>query len=101
MILYEEIIFLKHHFEKMWVAENVKPYYEPLMPAKEIGRHLFWSNFAVCHIEHKSSDIRKMPGKSKKDKMIRNMVDPEIGLHILNCAMGKKPIQTNQTELKI
>lgn len=43
--LYEEIIFLKHNSCALWLVENVKPYYKPLVEAKEIGRHLFWSNF--------------------------------------------------------
>ena len=45
MKLYEEIIFLKHNFKGLWVVENVKPYYEPLVMAQEVGRHLFWTNF--------------------------------------------------------
>ena len=46
MQLYEEIIFLQHFFKGPWIVENVVPYYEPLIEAKKIGRHLFWSNFA-------------------------------------------------------
>jgi DNA (cytosine-5)-methyltransferase 1 len=49
MRLYEEILFLKHNFDGPWVVENVKPYYKPLIEAKEVGRHLFWTNFDfVC-----------------------------------------------------
>jgi len=54
--LYEEILFLKHNFKGLWVVENVIPYYEPLLPGKKIGRHLFWSNF-----EFDCEDI-KSPG---------------------------------------
>lgn len=43
--LYEEILFLKNNFNGPWIVENVKPYYDPLIPAKAVGRHLFWSNF--------------------------------------------------------
>ena len=43
--LYEEIIFLKHNFKGKYVVENVIPYYEPLIPAKKRGRHLYWTNF--------------------------------------------------------
>ena len=46
MKLYEEIIFLQHFYKGPWIVENVVPYYEPLIKAKKIGRHLFWSNFA-------------------------------------------------------
>ena len=33
MSLYQEIIFLKHHYNGKWIVENVNPYYEPLIPA--------------------------------------------------------------------
>ena len=88
MMLYEEIIFLQHHAKCKWVIENVKPYYQHFIEAMELGRHLFWSNFRIEHIDHKSSDIRKLSGTSKRDKRIRNMVDPKLGQHILNCAMN-------------
>ena len=56
MNLYQEIIFLQNFFKGKWVVENVKPYYKPLVePAKEIGRHLFWSNFDLEDIEEVKS----------------------------------------------
>ena len=102
MSIYQEVLFLKHHSTAKWVVENVKPYYEPLITAIELGRHLFWSNFFIKKIEHKSSDIRKLSGTSKKDKLLRNMVDPELGLHIFNQALSRidntKVQQTNLLE---
>ena len=47
MRLYEEIIFLKHHFKGMWVVENVESYYKPLIPPQIISRHFFWANFSI------------------------------------------------------
>lgn len=48
LMLYQEIIFLQHFFKGKWVVENVKPYYDPLVKeSKQIGRHLFWSNFDI------------------------------------------------------
>ena len=45
MQLYEEIIFLKHYFEGVWVVENTVPYYEPLVkPTAKLQRHLFFLN---------------------------------------------------------
>lgn len=45
MGLYQEILFLEYFFEGLYVAENVRPYYEPLVPAQfTICRHLFWTN---------------------------------------------------------
>jgi len=52
MTLYEEILFLKHHFKGKWVVENVKPYYEPLIkPTTILDRHLFWANFEISKVE--------------------------------------------------
>ena len=45
MLLYEEILFLKHYFKGQYVVENVIPFYEPLIQAKKRGRHLYWTNF--------------------------------------------------------
>jgi len=40
MKLYQEIIFLKHHFKGKWLVENVIPYYEPLIaPTQTLQRH--------------------------------------------------------------
>jgi len=50
MRLYQEILLLKHFFKGKWVIENVEPYYEPLIPAKKVGRHLFWSNFPISDV---------------------------------------------------
>ena len=45
MELYQEIIFLDNFFNGKYCVENVIPYYEPLIPAKKRGRHLYWTNF--------------------------------------------------------
>ena len=36
-------------FEGKYLVENVKPYYTPLIPGKERGRHIYWSNFNLCY----------------------------------------------------
>ena len=98
--LYEEIVFLIHYFKGKWVAENVKPYYKPLIPAQEIGRHLFWSNFYIQPYPAKSADINrgnmdewsglhglnidKYKNIGRRDKILRNCVLPELGLHVFN-----------------
>ncbi len=102
MKLYEEIIFLKHHFKGKWVVENTEPYYEPLIKPQICGRHRFWSNFLITKIEEKGSgvtrwgsvkdkqrvkgfDLDKYNGINKV-KILRKCVNPETGLHILSCA---------------
>jgi DNA (cytosine-5)-methyltransferase 1 len=106
MKLYQEILFLQHYCKTPWVVENVKPYYEPLIKAQNIGRHLFWSNFHIPKITDKTMffpkdslpTLEKMYGvnlsnlKVKIDKrvVLRNMVNPETGLHVLNAASKLK-----------
>ena len=109
MTLYEEIIFLQHHAPEniKWVVENVDGYYEPLISATKIGRHLFWSNFKLPVIDKKDKtgimnweskyqplkDFHKIEkfdyrGKQNKLKILRNLVDYEIGNEIFRTAMG-------------
>lgn len=104
MTLYQEIIILKTFCKSRWVIENVKPYYSPLIePSVFFDRHLFWSNF-IIHPKIIESDRRhkNIEGGSTvygynisdykcgdKRKILRNMVNPEIGKYILECAMYK------------
>ena len=98
---YELYIFLKHHFDGLFVIENVDPYYEPLIPANKVGRHLFWSNFRISNIKFESNGNqvhKQLAGNTFKHKLQRNKTDPEIGLYILNCALN---IHTRQNEKQI
>ncbi len=122
MKLYQEIIFLDNFFEGKYCVENVIPFYEPLVPAQQRGRHLYWTNFTLPNdinerknpqlsrgaakdiIESLSIyhdyDFNKYKGKQDRRKMARNLVDYEAGLTIFNVARGifEKP-KTNQLEL--
>jgi len=100
--LYEEILFLKHHAEN-WVVENVKPYYEPLIkPDFILQRHYFWSDKQVKEKKFETDLIRKaqIPDLQKKygfdlssyklknkRQILRNCVEPELGLYILTNAL--------------
>ena len=110
MQLYQEIIFLDNYFKGKYVVENVIPYYEPLIPAKKRGRHLYWTNFLLptdigerkegkgiisvtgdevkklC--EFHDYDFNKYKGKQRRDKIARNLVDYEVGKTILETAFG-------------
>ena len=105
MSLYQEIILLMNFAPKKikWVIENVKPYYKPLIPpVQELHRHLFWSNFYIPPISLTDSRIHsQISGSSEvygikldkykykdKRKILRNMVNPELGEYILDYAMG-------------
>ena len=100
MKLWQEIIFLKKFSKVPFVVENVKPYYPVFIEAQEIGRHLFWTNFDISGYNGKFLSVGRFgPVKSSptgrtdvKDKIKRNCVEPEIGLHIFNSAY-KEPKQ--------
>ena len=53
MDLYQEILLLQNWFKGKWVVENVKSYYPPLYPPKELDRHYFWTNFPIVPIKIK------------------------------------------------
>ena len=122
MKLYQEIIFLQHHFKGKYVVENVIPYYEPIIPAIKRGRHLYWTNYNLPNklsnrgnklkesktnsesLNHYNSfhdyDFRKYKGDQLTLKIARNLVDYEAGKTILETALGiitKQDI--NQTDL--
>lgn len=101
MKLYAEIVFLKTYFKGKWVVENVRPYYKPLIaPSFEMHRHFFWSNFEVEEMQFEPAKIRsknkisdfeghEIVSQSRiknKRQVLRNMIDPNLGLHILEQA---------------
>ena len=108
MNLYAEIILLQKWFKGLWVIENVIPYYEPLIKPKLIlHRHAIWTNFNIIQKEFEKLETCKKLGEREflqeklgfdvsnyngidKRKVLRNCVVPEMGLHILNCAVWKK-----------
>lgn len=101
MTLYQEIIFLKHFFKGNWVVENVESYYNPLIfPNVVLDRHFFWSNFhidpyvipkgekdvsrATKEILSETLGIVLPEGTKDQRKLLRNAVNPQLGLHIFN-----------------
>jgi len=118
MKLYQEILLLDNFFKGKYCVENVIPYYEPLIPAKKRGRHLYWANFNLPSDlgERKASnfihskvgdlsdfhdyDFRKYKGNQRVDKIARNLVDYEAGKTIFETALGIiRKQNVNQTEL--
>lgn len=119
MTLYEEIIFLKHYFKGKFVIENVKPYYEPLIPSHKRGRHLYWTNFNLPNklsnrtfkmsrqknevvelCKFHNIDLSNYLGCQRKDKIARNLVDYEAGRTILETALGyEKKQKTKQLNI--
>ena len=90
--------------------ENVKPYYQPLISAEEVGRHLIWSNFDfTCkEVTQPKNFINKTntaganelkawlgisyegnvyyEGNHDPAQVLRNCVHPEVGRQILDAA---------------
>ncbi len=109
MKLYEEIIFLKHFYKGNWVVENVTPYYTPLIPPQAVlDRHYFWSNQALGTFIKKKrpftgelsnatvKELEKyhdilLPDFAKNKRLkLRDMVVPELGLHVFSHANIKQ-----------
>lgn len=107
MMLYQEIILLKHWFKGKWVVENVKSYYDPLIKPQESQNHYFWCNFIISKLNRiiRRIDCDDLELKQKerntyldkynisnelKDKVLNNMVFPEVGLSIFEMAF-KRP----------
>jgi len=120
MKLYEEIIFLQHHFKGKYVVENVIPYYQPMLNPITRDRHLYWTNFNLpsklstrnnsgC-LNQKSVmqdlcdfhdyDFRKYKGNQRVLKIARNLVDYEAGKTILETALNiQKKENLNQLDI--
>jgi len=108
MSLWQEIIFLQHHVRVPWVVENVVGYYKPLIqPTALRERHSFWSNFPIKQqaslnkAVHPIKEVTRsgerfgftLKGrkiKKRKDQILRDLVNPDLGLYIFNCAFKEK-----------
>lgn len=120
MKLYQEIIFLEHHFKGKYVVENVIPYYEPMFNPKKRDRHLYWTNFNLPNVlskrhfagmsqakkevdllcEFHEYDFRKYKGSQRLDKVARNLVDYEAGRTIFETVLRiEKKSNVNQISI--
>jgi DNA (cytosine-5)-methyltransferase 1 len=114
--LYQEILLLDGYFDGKWVVENVEPWYDPLIEPQSSGRHMFWSNFEIPELETGPTLSRtgesvmdsydadeqavefgydpdklngyNFPSDYPRDKVINNMVHPEVGKAILESALN-------------
>lgn len=92
MKLYEEILFLDGYFKGKWIVENVISWYKPLIKAKKIGRHYFWSNFIISNFKFKKEHIIN----KIQDTKIRNAVNSELGEHILKMAFKEPQLRLEE-----
>jgi DNA (cytosine-5)-methyltransferase 1 len=107
MKLYQEILFLEHHFKGKYVVENVIPYYSPLILAQKRGRHLYWTNFKLPNklgerkiqigagkhelerlCKFHDYDFKIYKGNQPMLKIARNLVDYEAGRTIFETALN-------------
>ena len=111
MALYQEVIYLKNFYSGLWVVENVKPYYEPLIhPTTILGRHYLWANFEILDFDTpsikgfiragtvaESEKLKEWLGISYEGniyyqgnhcpgQVLRNCVHPSLGKHIFESA---------------
>ena len=113
--LYEEIVFLRQWFKGKFVIENVYPYYFDILAWKPsiINRHCFWTNFVIgseklkynvfntLNARHNTREnidkqLKKLlklyqfddfiAPRTLKIQVLRNCVNPKLGLHIFNSA---------------
>ena len=104
MNLYQEIIFLDNFYDGFFAVENTKGYYKPLVKPQSVGRHFIWANFKTDNFKEKEfpkdsiKSMQKLYGiniskykiEIRKDQVLRNCVNPELGLHVFNMAFKEK-----------
>ena len=119
MTLYQEIIFLKHLYNGKYCVENVIPYYDCLIPGKQRGRHLYWTNFRLPNSlterknpdftrakkmievmsEYHDYDFYKYKGKQLIAKIAKNLVCYQAGKTIFQTLLDIKENKTEQIGL--
>lgn len=114
--LYSLIYFLKAHFKGLWIVENVKPYYSPLIkPNITLGRHVFWCNFSINKKEFREKEhfnalkdvarvknlnlefIRQTGFKGALHYLVQNAVNPKISSWIFKFV--EKGVKVKQLKL--
>lgn len=103
--LYGTIVFLKTYYAGLWIVENTRPFYAPLIPPTlELDRHLYWSNASLeappagatnLRTKNKIADFDEsefLEGSRIKNKrqVLRNCVNSTTALHLLNSALQKE-----------
>lgn len=105
MNLYAEILLLQWYCKSKWVVENTRSFYDPLIKPQYVGNHFFWSNFHILPIDagnrnHRNGTVETLQERKQVDlsgyeivgkrQLLRNCVEPELGLHVFNNAFKKQ-----------
>jgi len=102
--LYSLVEFLREFFDGHYAVENVaKTWYDPWIKPQKSGRHYFWSDFAVPDHDSDQSIERGTVSDWQdhlgfdlggfdldEKKVLRNCVEPELGLKIFDAAGVKQ-----------
>jgi DNA (cytosine-5)-methyltransferase 1 len=109
MNLYAEILLLQWYCKSKWVVENTRAFYDPLIKPQYVGNHFFWSNFHISPIDagnrnHRNGTVETLQERKQVDlsgyeivgkrQLLRNCVEPELGLHVFDCAFKTAPLIT-------
>ncbi|MAF37216.1 DNA cytosine methyltransferase [archaeon] len=110
LTLYQEIIFLQHYYKGKYAVENVQAFYDPLIQPQTVSRHWFWSNFIIpkksfkpildikaSKLIHCGFDLTNYKMKHRKDQILNNCVNPELGQYVFDLA--KEQTMTVQMSL--
>ena len=107
MNLYAEILLLQWYTldtQIKWVVENTRSFYDPLIKPQFVGSHYFWANYHIPEIDignrnHRNGTVETLQERKQIDlteydiigkrQLLRNCVEPELGLHVLNNAFKK------------
>jgi len=101
MKLWQEVLFLEGYHDGNYAVENVRTWYDPLKEPQEVGRHYFWTNYAVPSIKsmpqnNQYASVEELEerygfdlsgygiGTDKKIKMLRNCVSPKVAQHVFS-----------------
>jgi len=119
MALYQEILFLQGYFDGKFCVENVIAWYKPLIPPLQMSGHWFWTNFTVSPLE---LGFRDITGKGVNDTQrrakklgfdlskykgidkrlaLRDCTEPELGKHILDCAIKSPSLFAAEEKIKV
>jgi DNA (cytosine-5)-methyltransferase 1 len=117
MRLYQEILLLQWYTLDMdikWVVENTRSFYDPLIKPQFVGSHYFWANFHIPEFDignrnHRNGTVETLQEKKQIDlteyditgkrQILRNCVEPYLGLHVLTSAFKQKQISLEVASL--
>jgi DNA (cytosine-5)-methyltransferase 1 len=90
--------------------KTVRSFYDPLIKPQFVGSHYFWANFHIPEFNignrnHRNGTVETLQERKQIDlsnsdiigkrQLLRNCVEPELGLHVLSAALKQKQVLLN------